>query len=75
MMKLSDLKRLSPQDILRIAEEMGLEDISRKRTPDLIFSILKAQASIGEEIEGEGVLELLSDGYGFLRSAHNSYQA
>ncbi|MBR1374790.1 MAG: transcription termination factor Rho [Cardiobacteriaceae bacterium] len=74
-MNLSELKQQSPQEILRIAEEMGLEDISRKRTSDLIFSILKAKARAGEEIYGEGVIELLSDGYGFLRSAKNSYQA
>ncbi|UJF25148.1 transcription termination factor Rho [Suttonella sp. R2A3] len=74
-MNLSDLKTQSPQKILALAEEMGLEDISRKRKQDLIFSILKAHAQSGEEITGDGVLELLPDGYGFLRSEANSYQA
>ncbi|ABQ13810.1 transcription termination factor Rho [Dichelobacter nodosus] len=74
-MNLSDLKLKSPQALLSLAEEMGLEDISRKRKQDLIFSILKAHAQNGEQIEGDGVLELLPDGYGFLRSAINSYQA
>lgn len=73
-MNLSDLKRQSPQAILQLAEEMGLEDIARKKKQDLIFSILKEKAKEGEEIEGDGVLELLPDGYGFLRSAINSYQ-
>ena len=73
-MNLSDLKRQSPQAILQLAEEMGLEDIASKKKQDLIFSILKEKAKEGEEIEGDGVLELLPDGYGFLRSAINSYQ-
>lgn len=74
-MNLNELRKKTPKEILSLAEEMGLEDISRKRTQDLIFAILKAKAKNGEEIEGEGVLELLPDGYGFLRSAINSYQA
>ncbi|MDO5091738.1 MAG: Rho termination factor N-terminal domain-containing protein, partial [Cardiobacteriaceae bacterium] len=74
-MHLSDLKQKSPQEILAIAEEMGLEDISRKRKQDLIFAILKAHAKNGEEITGEGTVELLADGYGFLRAEVNSYQA
>ena len=67
-MNLSDLKKKSPQVILELAEQIGLEDIARKRKQDLIFAILKEQAKNGEEIEGDGVLELLPDGYGFLRS-------
>lgn len=74
-MNLSDLKQKSPQAILALAEELGLEDTGRKRKQDLIFSILKEQAKHGQEIEGDGVLELLPDGYGFLRSPLNSYQA
>ena len=53
-MNLSDLKRQSPQAILQLAEEMGLEDIARKKKQDLIFSILKEKAKEGEEIEGDG---------------------
>lgn len=74
-MNLNELKLKSPQEILSIAESLGLEDIARKRKQDLIFSILKAQAKNGEDIIGEGVLELIPDGYGFLRSEINSYQA
>lgn len=74
-MHLTELKQKTPQEILAIAEEMGLEDISRKRKQDLIFAILKAHAKNGEEISGEGTLELLADGYGFLRAEVNSYQA
>lgn len=74
-MNLSDLKQKSPQAILALAEELGLEDTGRKRKQDLIFSILKEQAKNGTGIKGDGVLELLPDGYGFLRSPLNSYQA
>ena len=74
-MNLSDLKLKSPQEIIEMAESMGLEDISRKRKQDLIFAITKEMMKNGEEINGEGTLELLPDGYGFLRSEINSYQA
>ena len=74
-MNLSELKQKSSQEILELAESMGLDDISRKRKQDLIFSILKAHAKGGEEISGDGTLELLQDGYGFLRVEVNSYQA
>lgn len=74
-MNLSDIKLASPQELITLAESMGIEDISRKRKQDLIFSILKKQAKNGAEILGDGTLELLPDGYGFLRSAINSYQA
>ncbi len=74
-MNLSDLKLKSPQEIIEMAESMGLEDISRKRKQDLIFAITKEMMKNGEEISGEGTLELLPDGYGFLRSEINSYQA
>ena len=74
-MNLSELKQKSSQEILELAESMGLDDISRKRKQDLIFSILKAHAKGGEEISGDGTLELLQDGYGFLRAEVNSYQA
>lgn len=74
-MNLSDLKLKSPQEIIELAESMGLEDISRKRKQELIFAISKEMMKNGEEISGEGTLELLPDGYGFLRSEINSYQA
>ena len=58
-----------------IANEMGLEGVARARKQDVIFSILKAHAKNGESIYGEGVLEILQDGFGFLRSADCSYLA
>jgi len=58
-----------------IANEMGLEGVARSRKQDIIFSILKAHAKNGESIYGVGVLEILQDGFGFLRSADSSYLA
>ena len=58
-----------------IAESMGLEGMARSRKQDVIFSILKAHARNGEDISGDGVLEILQDGFGFLRSAEGSYLA
>ena len=54
---------------------MGLENLARSRKQDIIFSILKAHARSGEDIYGDGVLEILQDGFGFLRSADSSYLA
>ena len=61
--------------LLEIAESMNLENLARSRKQDVIFSILKAHAKSGEDIYGDGVLEILSDGFGFLRSADSSYLA
>jgi len=58
-----------------IANEMGLEGAARSRKQDVIFAILKAHAKNGESIYGQGVLEILQDGFGFLRSADSSYLA
>ena len=58
-----------------MAESMGLESLARSRKQDIIFSILKAHARNGENIYGDGVLEILQDGFGFLRSADGSYLA
>jgi len=60
---------------VELAESMGLENLARSRKQDIIFSILKAHAKNGENIFGEGVLEILQDGFGFLRSADSSYLA
>ena len=60
---------------MQLAESMGLENLARSRKQDIIFSILKAHAKNGENIFGEGVLEILQDGFGFLRSADSSYLA
>jgi transcription termination factor Rho len=74
-MNLTELKRKSAQEVLDIAQELGVENINRSRKQDLIFSILKKKAKEGEEIYGDGVLEILSDGFGFLRSPDGSYLA
>ena len=58
-----------------MAEEMGIENIARSRKEAVIFAILKAHAKGGEDIHGDGVLEILQDGFGFLRSADSSYMA
>ena len=58
-----------------MAESMGLENLARSRKQDIIFSILKAHARNGENIYGDGVLEILQDGFGFLRSSDGSYLA
>ena len=72
-MKLSELKKSSPSKLLEIAESMGIENISRAKKQTLIFSILKAKAEANEEVVGDGVLDIIQDGYGFLRSPDDSY--
>ncbi|HVC28784.1 MAG TPA: transcription termination factor Rho [Gammaproteobacteria bacterium] len=74
-MNLTDLKKKPAEAIIGLAESMGLENMARSRKQDVIFSILKAHARNGEEISGDGVLEILQDGFGFLRSAEGSYLA
>src|SRR5487761_2014485 len=74
-MNLTDLKKKPAEVIIELAESMGLENMARSRKQDVIFSILKAHARNGEEISGDGVLEILQDGFGFLRSAEGSYLA
>ncbi|MEE8059796.1 MAG: transcription termination factor Rho [Pseudomonadales bacterium] len=74
-MNLTDLKTKPTQELLDIAKEVGLDNIARQRKQDIIFSILKRHAKSGEDIYGDGVLEILQDGFGFLRSADCSYLA
>ncbi|KPV41006.1 transcription termination factor Rho [Thiohalorhabdus denitrificans] len=74
-MNLNELKAQTAYDLNELAQEMGIEGVGRLRKQDLIFNILKARAKQGESIYGEGVLEILSDGFGFLRAADASYQA
>ena len=74
-MNLTDLKTKPTQELLDIAKEIGLDSIARSRKQDIIFSILKRHAKSGEDIYGDGVLEILQDGFGFLRSADCSYLA
>ena len=74
-MNLTELKKKPIGELIKIAEFMGLEGMARNRKQDIIFAILKRHAMNGEEIFGDGVLEILSDGFGFLRSAAGSYLA
>ena len=74
-MNLTELKNKPISELVALAGEMGLENLARARKQDIIFSILKAHAKSGEDIFGEGVLEILQDGFGFLRSADSSYLA
>ncbi len=72
-MNLSELKKNPINDLTKMAEEMGVENIGRARKQDLLFAILKAAAKKGDDIYGDGVLEILQDGFGFLRSSDGSY--
>jgi transcription termination factor Rho len=74
-MSLTVLKNKPVHELVGMAETMGLENMARQRKQDVIFSILKAHARSGEDIYGDGVLEILQDGFGFLRSADSSYLA
>jgi transcription termination factor Rho len=74
-MNLAELKTRPAAELVELAESMGLENLARSRKQDIIFSILKAHARNGENIYGEGILEILQDGFGFLRSADSSYLA
>ena len=74
-MNLTELKTKTMPELVEIAQSMGLDNIARSRKQDCIFSILKRHAKSGEDIFGQGVLEILQDGFGFLRSADASYLA
>ena len=74
-MNLTELKRMPVPELQALAESMGIEDMGRSRKQDLIFAILKSHAKKGEDIGGDGVLEILQDGFGFLRSGEQSYLA
>src|SRR5689334_1238461 len=74
-MNLTELKQKPITELLELAEQMGIENMARSRKQDVIFSLLKKHAKSGEEISGDGVLEILPDGFGFLRSADASYLA
>ncbi len=74
-MNLTELKRKPASELINLAETMGIEGAARSRKQDVIFGILKGHAKKGEEIWGDGVLEILQDGFGFLRTADGSYLA
>ncbi len=74
-MNLTELKLKSVPELVEIAESMKLDNVARAKKQDIIFAILKAHAKSGEDIFGDGVLEILQDGFGFLRAADSSYLA
>lgn len=74
-MNLTELKKTPVSELIKLSEKMGLENMARCPKKDIVFSILKAHAQKGEDISGDGVLEILQDGFGFLRSAEGSYLA
>jgi transcription termination factor Rho len=70
-----ELKKKTAAELLELAESQGLENIARTRKQDLVFSLLRAAAKRGDHIMADGVLEIMQDGYGFLRGADSSYLA
>lgn len=74
-MNLNELKKKSIADLMDLAQSLGIENVGRARKQEIIFAILKSHSRKGEDIFGEGVLEILPDGYGFLRSSDSSYVA
>ena len=74
-MNLTELKQKPIAELVTTAHDMGLENVSRTRKQDIIFVILKKHAKNGEDIYSDGVLEILQDGFGFLRSSDASYLA
>ena len=74
-MNLTELKSRPASGLVELGQTLGLKDLARHRKQEMIFAILKAHAKNGEDIYGDGVLEILQDGFGFLRSADGSYLA
>ena len=70
---LADLKKISPAELVAMAEELEIENASTMRKGDIMFSILKEHSEDGWEVSGDGVLEVLQDGFGFLRSPEANY--
>ncbi|MFN7185136.1 MAG: transcription termination factor Rho [Alphaproteobacteria bacterium] len=74
-MKLQDLKRKHPDELLKMAEQYGVENVNSMLKQEMVFAILKRMAEQGEEITGAGVIEVLQDGFGFLRYPEANYLA
>ena len=74
-MNLSELKQKPIDELLEMTKALGLDNLARSRKNDIIFALLKKHAKGGEDIYGDGVLEILPDGFGFLRSSDASYLA
>ena len=75
IMNLTELKGRPAADLVALGDTLGLENLARHRKQEMIFAILNAHAKLGEDIYGDGVLEILQDGFGFLRSSDGSYLA
>jgi transcription termination factor Rho len=75
LLHLNELKNTQVSELVALANTMGLEGLARSRKQDIIFEILKAHGAKGQDIYGDGVLEILQDGFGFLRSADSSFLA
>jgi transcription termination factor Rho len=74
-MHLNELKKTSPADLVAMAEELGIEGASTLRKQELMFSLLKVRAERGDEITGQGTIEVMPDGFGFLRNPDSNYLA
>ncbi|KOR30687.1 transcription termination factor Rho [Achromatium sp. WMS2] len=74
-MNLTELKKMPAHELVDLSNNLNIEGVGRTRKQDLIFAILKAQSKKGEDVHGDGVLEILQDGFGFLRTSHSSYLA
>ena len=72
-LSLAELKATKPADLLAIAEELEIENASTMRKGDIMFAILKERAEEGWQVSGDGVLEVMQDGFGFLRSPEANY--
>ena len=72
-MHLKELKNMPPADLIKFAEENGVENASNRRKQDLMFVVLKTLAGKGDIINGDGVIEVLPDGFGFLRAPESNY--
>ena len=74
-LNISELKSKTASELIEEAEAMGIENVSRAKKQDVIFQMIRTRAKMGQQIFGDGVLEILSDGFGFLRAPEASYQA
>ena len=71
-MNLTELKQKPASELVSLSSDLGLDNLARSRKQDVIFEILKAHAKKGEDIHGDGVLEILQDGFGFLRAIESN---
>lgn len=74
-MKLQELKRKKPNELMQMAEDAGIESASSMLKQEMVFALLKKAAEEGTEITGQGVIEVLQDGFGFLRYPEANYLA